>query len=91
MIRVKYPTKFITTCHMVPSIGTTFSTFNWKNSSRRMDALGTDAHNGRGVYLHSDGHVSNLDIPYACRVTGDATFNVWFFPNGSSQEDGPIR
>ena len=91
MIRVKYPTKFITTCHMVPASGTTYSHFNWSNSARREDAMGTDAHNGKGVYLHSDGHVSNLNIPYACRMTGDAAFNIYFFPNAKNSEDGPIR
>ena len=91
MARVKYPTKFITTCHMVPGGDTTYSTFNWLNASRRADTLGTDAHNGKGIYLHSDGHVSNLHIPYASRIAGDASYNIWFFPNGKGQEDGPIR
>jgi prepilin-type N-terminal cleavage/methylation domain-containing protein len=89
--RVKHPSKFITTCHMVPGGSTTYSTFNWSNANRRADTLGTDAHNGRGVYLHSDGHVSNLHIPYASRIAGDASFNIWFFPNGKNSEDGPIR
>ena len=50
LARVKHPSKFITTCHMVPGGSTTYSTFNWSNANRRADTLGTDAHNGRGVY-----------------------------------------
>lgn len=91
MSRVKYPSKLAVLTHYPDNIAVDRRiSFNWGNADRRLDTQGAFVH-GNGVYLHADGHVSAIHIPYASLVSGDSAFNIYFFPDGKAMAKGPIR
>ncbi|MBR2374298.1 MAG: DUF1559 domain-containing protein [Lentisphaeria bacterium] len=63
--------------------------FNWVNDNKNKN-LGLINHSGRANYTHADGHVTSMNIPIASRDTNDTNFNIYFYPNGESFENGPV-
>jgi prepilin-type N-terminal cleavage/methylation domain-containing protein len=89
MNRVKHPSKFITTCHVSPAVSNSERYFNWGNSGNTVDNIGLTAH-GTGLYIHSDGHVSNMYIPMASKTSQDPFFAPYFFPDAIGMATGPV-
>ena len=57
------------------------SCFYWNSESGRK-ALGTNIHNNAANYLHADGRVSSMKIPYADIISGATRWNWHFYPTG---------
>ena len=55
--------------------------FYW-NSEFGRQSIGTTVHNNAANYLHADGRVSSMRIPYADILSGPATWNWHFYPTG---------
>lgn len=89
MNRVLYPSKFIIACHYDTEANNTERFFNWGNLEITVSTMGLTAH-GTGLYVHSDGHVSNMYIPLACKTSKDPFFNTYFFADGIQMASGPV-
>ena len=55
--------------------------FYW-NSETGRKSIGTTVHTNAANYLHADGRVSSMRIPYADILSGPATWNWHFYPTG---------
>ena len=87
--KVLYPSKFVNLAHYPEKAAVKYQSFNWANASRRLDTLGASAHR-KGVYLFTDGHVSNLEITYPDQVNGSSAFKINFFIDGKAMVVGPV-
>ncbi len=62
--------------------------FNWANENTNKQ-LSLTNHGNSANFLHADGHASTMLIPVTLR--GNSAWKEYFYPNGSSHEDGPVH